>query len=153
MIDFEACRNFRDLGGYATAAGARVRSGRLFRSMTPEFMTASDLDRARNDLGIRLVMDLRDAPNRDSGPLGLAPIRRHVLQFVEMANFDDLRGLPPETALPLHLELSSAGIAEAVSILAEAGEGAALFHCQTGKDRTGVLAPSYCDYSASARKT
>ena len=48
MIAFDGCRNFRDLGGYATASGSRVRTRGLFRSMTPEFMTERDLERARN---------------------------------------------------------------------------------------------------------
>jgi len=140
MIAFEACLNFRDLGGYATADGRRVRTGRLFRSMTPEFMTEADLRCATDDLGVRLVIDLRNAADRDSGPIGEPPRRRHVLGFVEMADFDELRELPPEEALPLHLDLSSSAIAEAIDILSDGRDGAALFHCQTGKDRTGVLA-------------
>ena len=140
MIHFEGCRNFRDLGRWATEDGRRVTAGRLYRSMTPEFMTEGDLDRARNDLGIGLVLDLRNNPDRDSGPLGEDPSQRYLLDFVEMAAFDELRELPPEEALHMHLELSREGLGAAVRILAESGNGAALIHCQTGKDRTGALA-------------
>lgn len=139
-ISFDTCLNFRDLGGYRTEDGRTVRFGRLYRSMTPEFMTPADVERARAELGIDLVLDLRNAPDRDSGSIGEAPARRHVLAFVEMADFDDLRNLAPEVALPLHLELSAGAIAEGVGVLSEARDSAALFHCQTGKDRTGVLA-------------
>ncbi len=117
-----------------------MASGRLYRSMTPEFMTESDLERAGNDLGIGLVLDLRNNPERSSGPLGEGPNHRRLLDFVEMATFDELRELPPEDALHRHLDLSAEGIGEAVRILAQPGNGAALIHCQTGKDRTGALA-------------
>ena len=58
FITFEACCNFRDLGGYAGLHGRPVRWGRLFRSMTPEYMTESDASRAHG-LNISLLVDLR----------------------------------------------------------------------------------------------
>jgi protein-tyrosine phosphatase len=45
-LALDGCCNFRDLGGHPTAAGARVRTGRLFRS--DSLASASDADAARS---------------------------------------------------------------------------------------------------------
>ena len=46
-VPFEAGFNFRDLGGYETADGRRVRWGAVFRSDALHRLTASDLDRIK----------------------------------------------------------------------------------------------------------
>ena len=140
QVPFERCLNFRDLGGYEAAGGRKVRWGRLYRSMTPQFMTPGDVVRARDEVGIGRVLDLRDRPEADSGGLGEPPNERHVVKFAEFANFPDVRDLPAREVLPKHLDHSAAGIAAAVRILADDSGSATVFHCQTGKDRTGVLA-------------
>jgi len=140
FITFERCLNFRDLGGYAAADGKEVRRGRLYRSMTPQFMTEADVRHARGDLGIRRVLDLRDWPDTDSGLLGRPPNERQVVKFSEFAFMPETRDLSTRDALPLHLDYSAAAIAEAIRLLAADFDGATVFHCQTGKDRTGVLA-------------
>lgn len=50
--------NFRDMGGYATADGRRVRWGRLFRSGHLSHLTAADRDSVAG-LGITTVCDFR----------------------------------------------------------------------------------------------
>jgi protein-tyrosine phosphatase len=140
LVLFERCLNFRDLGGYAAGDGRKVRWGRLYRSMTPQFMTEGDIRHAVDDLGVRRVLDLRDRPEADSGPLGRPPNQRHVAKFAEFAKFPEVRDLPAREVLPKHLDYSAAGIARAFEVLADDPGGATVFHCQTGKDRTGVLA-------------
>ena len=58
-IEFEGVANFRDLGGYETADGRTVRWRQLFRSDALHYMTKRDAVRARDELGIRTVIDLR----------------------------------------------------------------------------------------------
>jgi protein-tyrosine phosphatase len=58
-ILLEGQPNFRDLGGYETTDGRRVRWGRIFRSGELGELTADDLDLVSGVLGIRLVCDLR----------------------------------------------------------------------------------------------
>ena len=41
---FDALDNFRDYGDYATAAGARVRPGRLYRSAHHARLSDADLE-------------------------------------------------------------------------------------------------------------
>jgi protein tyrosine/serine phosphatase len=59
-LPFEACFNFRDLGGYETLSGHRVRWGAVFRSDALHRMTGADLELALG-LGLRTVIDLRSS--------------------------------------------------------------------------------------------
>ena len=59
LIPLEGCLNFRDLGGYPTADGRRVRWRRLFRSDALHLLTTADVAHVRDDLGIGDVIDLR----------------------------------------------------------------------------------------------
>ena len=57
-VQFEACFNFHDLGGYHTIDGHEVRRRALYRSDSLHRLSAQDLD-ALTALGIRAVVDLR----------------------------------------------------------------------------------------------
>ncbi len=58
LVPFETCFNFRDIGGYETVDGRRVRWGSVFRSDTLHRLTTADLELA-SEIGIRTVIDLR----------------------------------------------------------------------------------------------
>jgi protein-tyrosine phosphatase len=141
-IQFERCFNFRDLGGYETADGHHVRWRRLYRSMTPEYMTELDLTFARERLGLRKVIDLRRPADEHmgSGPLGEPPVLRRLVTLADARGFPELRALPYDQNLARGIELNGPHFVQALAFLADGGEGAALFHCHTGKDRTGQLA-------------
>jgi len=141
-LSFERCLNFRDLGGYAGWDGRRLRWRRLFRSMTPEYMTERDLCLARQ-LDIGLVIDLRGPRFVTSGPLGEPPARRVVLGRRRgwRRSQEERRRLieaPPEVALPAYLERMAPSFVRAVRVMPGA-PGAVLVHCRLGKDRTGIL--------------
>ena len=71
---FDALDNFRDYGGYDTAAGRALRSGRLFRSAHQASVSAADLERlAALDLGV--VVDLRRPVERRRQPSKRAAYR------------------------------------------------------------------------------
>lgn len=59
QIPLEGHANFRDLGGYETEDGRRVRWGRLYRSGELGELTDADIAHLTDVLGIRLVCDLR----------------------------------------------------------------------------------------------
>jgi hypothetical protein len=110
-------------------------------------MTPSDAVYAMEELGIRLVVDLRnpDEAERDGrGPLpGLGASYTHHPLLLE-------RGFPPFTGGDVVERLSSAyqwlihnsgpRVADAVNAIADANGSAVVFHCSAGKDRTGLLA-------------
>ncbi|MFF5171325.1 tyrosine-protein phosphatase [Micromonospora sp. NPDC000089] len=145
-IPFSAMFNFRDVGGYPGHDGRTVRWGRLYRSDSPHRLDGADLD-AFTALGVRTVIDLRRpseverdgrVPERD----GLA--YRHV--HPEHADWGQHR-YHPEMDLARWLadryadlaETGTAGLAEAVGLIADSANAPVLVHCLAGKDRTGIV--------------
>ena len=67
VLPLEGGRNFRDLGGYETEDGRRVRWCRLFRSGAMARLTPSDYSYL-STLGIRVVCDFRSRAERADEP-------------------------------------------------------------------------------------
>ena len=153
-LPIQGCANFRDLGGYRNHEGRTVRWRRLFRSDALQEMTTDDAAYAKGELGIGLVVDLRNSNEAERDGRG---------QLVEMGvgyrhiALLEGRGIPPFTGGDVVERLSAtyqwlvhnagAGLAEAVDAISRtagsspfSGSGAAVFHCSAGKDRTGVVA-------------
>lgn len=144
LVRLEGCVNFRDLGGWRTAEGRRVRSGRLFRSDALHRVTPADLARLRGELGVRTLIDLRssrEVAQEGRGPLCEAPVEYHHVPFFDVPERDPARQRPEGGLAGIYLAMlrfAGAPIARALETLA-ASPGAAVFHCAAGKDRTGVL--------------
>lgn len=145
VIDLEGCLNFRDLGGYATGDGRRVRWRRLFRSDGLHVLTATDVRRLREEIGLGDVIDLRSSAELRIDGRGLLeqePIRFHHLPLFDGAHTTSDR----DTAAMINLadryfllaEYAKAAIARVVTVIAESGSPA-VYHCAAGKDRTGVV--------------
>ena len=66
-IDIPSVPNLRDIGGYATANGGRVRVAQLYRSTELDRLANEDLE-AFAALSIRTVFDLRTAIERKASP-------------------------------------------------------------------------------------
>lgn len=155
--------NLRDLGGWATAGGRRVRWGVMYRSTDLDRFDAAGLaDIAR--LGLRTVIDLRTeaerkaqpdhvppgatqiicdvlADARDSAPAQLSRIMadpKHAGDFLGKGRAAALfeNGYREIVALPSAL----AAYRSFFAALLEGGQRPLLFHCTTGKDRTGWAA-------------
>lgn len=149
-IAFEACFNFRDLGGYETAGGRRVRWGTLFRSDALHRLTTADLN-AFSSIDLRTVIDLRSG--RELEDHGRAP-EESGRAWYHLPMLDDIRLAPPEPgAAPpprerlepgegylMIAERFSASIAQVLGLLSRSESYPAVFHCTAGKDRTGILA-------------
>lgn len=152
---FEAIDNFRDYGDYATAAGRRLRPGRLLRSAHHARATEADLARL-GDLGLAAVVDLRRPGERRGQPSrrpeGFAGevIEGGVDDGAEAPHIAFLKteDLTPDSGRrfmtrtyaelpfdPSHLDL----FRRYFHALGET-EGPVLIHCAAGKDRTGFLA-------------
>ena len=154
LLEFEGCFNFRDLGGWQTDDGRAVRSGRLFRADSVHLMTKADVERARKELGLRTMLDLRNELEIEVGGAGLLADgglpRSHFPitgQTDRSASRGSLREQPspdrsPEVLAAGYvriLEASSDMIVEAVELLSGGDALPAVFFCAAGKDRTGVL--------------
>jgi protein-tyrosine phosphatase len=68
VVPLERGQNFRELGGYRTSDGRRVRSGLIYRSGSMHWLTPADFGALRQR-GIRTVVDFRDTRERTSEPV------------------------------------------------------------------------------------
>lgn len=147
---FERVYNFRDLGGYPTSDGRVVRWRRLFRSGELQRMSEAEVTRTREALGIITVIDFRSADEADDarglGGLSDPPARRHHLPMGNARSKFEARASGRwDPAYGAMLEEHGDAWAQAVRVLATEDAYPALFHCVTGKDRTGVLAALVLD--------
>ena len=140
--------NVRDLGGYS-AQGRTTRWKSVLRSDNPNRLTPESVQ-ALVDYGVRTVIDLRHEDENDptnpfeAGGQGVAlGITRHSLQLVDheiYASIPALNGGPNSSAWGIAvLEHFGDNIARVIRTIAQAPEGAVLFHCHLGKDRTGLI--------------
>ncbi|MFF9506692.1 tyrosine-protein phosphatase [Streptomyces sp. NPDC014724] len=152
--------NLRDLGGIPLEAGRRVRSGAVLRSGRLSGLDAAQ-DRAVAALGIRTVVDLRTADERAAAPdrlppgarlfvadvlgdnPGVAPARLRAL-LADPVAAEQLLGsgkaeeLFAGTYRQMVLSPAAAAAYRAfVETVADEHARPVLFHCTTGKDRTG----------------
>ncbi|HXY91108.1 MAG TPA: tyrosine-protein phosphatase [Acidimicrobiia bacterium] len=143
-VVFEGPVNFRDLGGYPTADGRRVRWGRLYRSDSLHTITPVDVPMLR-DLGVRIAIDFRSDDEIDR--LGIGPLDEVSVRHVHCPTFDgQRREAPPlegKTAAEFYalmLESGAPAYRAALEAVAEPGALPAVFFCLAGKDRTGCFA-------------
>jgi len=162
-IDIASVPNLRDLGGWPTHDGGTVRWGLLYRSTELNALAGADMA-AFETLGIRSVYDLRTEAERTAQPDRVPPDTEQVVvdvmkDAVDAAPAQLLNVLTdPKAAESIlgggkGLTLFEVGYRDIVSLpSANASYGRlftdltrpehrpALFHCTTGKDRTGWAA-------------
>ena len=154
LVPFEGTFNFRDLGGYPTSNGRRVRWGRIFRSDNLTNLTPRD-HQLFTRMQIAVVCDFRSRAERERSPNKLPrdlPIEdMHLPMFLgsldaveamERIKQNDLEWLTPEYMLDgyiKNLEESADKWAAVFKRLLEP-EPRLVFHCSAGKDRTGICA-------------
>jgi protein-tyrosine phosphatase len=143
-IELEGCLNFRDLGGYPTRDGRRVRWRRIFRSDGLHLLTDGDIRRLRDEIALSEVIDLRSSA--ELGSEGRGMLSAESIAFHHVPLFDgevrEQRARASELTLAdryvLMAEFAAERIGSVVTRLALAN-GPAVFHCAAGKDRTGVI--------------
>ncbi|MEP7190405.1 MAG: tyrosine-protein phosphatase [Roseiflexaceae bacterium] len=154
-LHWDACYNARDLGGYATADGARTRWGAFVRADNLSRLTPAG-QAALIEYGVRTVIDLRRAfeltidlnpfatPSDATRvvtylnlPLGLGADRKGTLAVQAAGEGDDAA---LSAIFCQVLDHYGRGIAGVMTAIAVAPPGAVLFHCHAGKDRTGMIA-------------
>ncbi|GHB36319.1 protein-tyrosine-phosphatase [Streptomyces cirratus] len=159
QVPLQGAVNFRDLGGYRTYTGGQVRQGLVYRSDALNKLTAADLTTV-SGLGLTKAVDFRvplevQYDGADRLPAGLTPTSRPVSDLGLYATL--LTAI--SSGDPVKQEqMLGGGRAEAymrdiyrtfvtgpenraqfAATLREiaGGTGPLLYHCTSGKDRTG----------------
>jgi protein-tyrosine phosphatase len=151
-ISLSGAYNVRDLGGYATADGRRVRWGRVYRGGALNVATSNDIANLIGR-GLRVICDFRSGPERASAPNLWAA--KHGIEMWGLADSDtvgDSRDLLEGSVSTVEQTRAlmirtyeripfdhGPSYAAAFSRIAR-GKLPLLFHCSAGKDRSGVAA-------------
>lgn len=149
-IEVPGTFNFRDVGGHATQDGGRVATGRLFRADGLGRLGAGGV-RAMRELRIASVLDLRETRETVNIPddldgLGAEYVHLPILgdRYYPMDPEREDRIVLSSPSLPAlyAVMIDTAGplFVEAITLLSQERDGAAVFHCSAGKDRTGFIA-------------
>ncbi|MBM4721172.1 protein-tyrosine-phosphatase [Rhodococcus hoagii] len=155
----EGAKNFRDIGGYETSDGRTVRSGLVYRANKLSSLTDADLAKltAANvtlDVDLRNMWERRDDPDRL--PEGVRYQVADVVSFEHGIAFHEFVPLTLGRALidaavtgssdigqsigyPFMVTYRGADVAfrDLLTAIAGNADGATVFHCSAGKDRTG----------------
>ncbi|MFC4603645.1 tyrosine-protein phosphatase [Rhodococcus kronopolitis] len=158
-VRLEAARNFRDVGGYTTTDGRKVREGLVYRSN--KLSTLTDADQAKlTAANLTLDVDLRNAGERKEAPDRIpAGVRYQVADVVGIDSGVWFHESVPVTLGRAMIDAAVSGssdigqsigypfmvsyhgsdiaFADLLKAIAQNDTGATVFHCSAGKDRTG----------------
>ena len=98
VVPLKGCSNLRDLGGYRTAEGSKVRFGRVFRSASLAGLTEADLT-VFAATGLRTICDLRGEHESARAPSRL-PVGERRARGGAPAHRAESRRLPARPARP-----------------------------------------------------
>jgi protein-tyrosine phosphatase len=151
IIQLEGGQNFREVGGYPTVDGRKLRRGLVWRSARLDDLTPADVERVHG-LGIEAIADLRRPKER-----ALNPTSEQLLARVRMLAWDS-HGLQDDrlqaglfkpnadndhyfqAILDLYRMIAEEHAVHLRDLYQALAEGAlpVLIHCAAGKDRTGI---------------
>jgi protein-tyrosine phosphatase len=147
-VPLEGAHNVRDLGGYPSRFGGRVRWGRIYRGDRLDELTDDDVEVLRG-LGLAVVFDLRTLDERTAFPDAIpsthvplfanSPLTRPDLDTSALTDRDDGVRMMTQVCADL-VRHASREIGAILFTLADPRGTPMLFHCTAGKDRTGVVA-------------
>lgn len=158
-IRLEGARNFRDVGGYRTADGRTVRTGLVYRANKLSSLTDADLAKL-TAANLTLDVDLRNASERSEEPDRIPEgVRYQVADVVGIGNGIGFHEFVPLTlgralvdaavsgssdigqtvGYPFMVNFTGSDVAfhDLITAIATNPDGATVYHCSAGKDRTG----------------
>ncbi len=150
VVPLEGGSNFRELGGYRTADGWRVRQGAVFRSA--HLGTLTDADRTTlGKLGVRTVVDLRGVTEAAETPHRIQGVGARIVgAHIEPGVGEKIRGAVADGSASPHLMMGfltdhyrdyprrcTPGFRTLFGTLSDGQQRPLVFHCTAGKDRSG----------------
>ena len=149
-VPLQGAINFRDLGGYTTTDGHRVKWHVIYRSADISKLTPADLD-TLNARHIVYDVDLRGTQESAKAPDKLNPGTDYILcpagsDSLNAAMFQHLAGMTSGGDSMMLVWYTNTAYLTARykplfgKLLVMPSGDALLFHCTAGKDRTGIAA-------------
>ena len=158
-VRLEGARNFRDVGGYRTEDGRTVRTGLVYRANKLSSLTDADLAKL-TAANLTLDVDLRNASERSEDPDRIPEgVRYQVADVVGIGNGIGFHEFVPLTlgralvdaavsgssdigqtvGYPFMVNFTGSDVAfhDLITAIATNPDGATVYHCSAGKDRTG----------------
>lgn len=146
-LRWDGMYNVRDLGGLPTVDGGRTRRGALVRSESLDWLDPPGWA-ALHAHGVRTCVDLRSAfelgvePYRSANAdidVIRAPLEEGLLDDPEFRSWAESGDLSNALYFEPYLRRWPDRLAAVVSVIARAAPGGVLYHCQRGRDRTGLV--------------
>lgn len=163
-LNLQTVKNARDLGGLTTYDGRRVRLGRLLRTGNMSMLSESDAEILRG-YSLKRVLDLRTKAVIDASPnvklegveyIHIPIVKDLVSRVTSKGDYEkrsigeillrftaDFEGKGHEWMINFYRDIYSSDYSLSqykifLDYLKESTQGATIFHCTAGKDRTGV---------------
>ncbi len=155
-VNLIGASNFRDLGGYETEDGMKLKRGLIYRSDNLSHLSEEDLQKI-NEIGIKTVCDFRSDFELDEFPSLFSektlPKLKHIpiktlgtRDLRELSIKDDVTSEEMAREMQHHYVLyvhqHKKKYRDFINLVA-LGEIPLVFHCFAGKDRTGFGALLY----------
>ena len=160
VISLEGGCNLRDLGGYPSSDGRRVRPGHLYRSGVLAYLTERDHTQLA-DLQVQVICDLRRTDERNNEPTlwpGATVLywedgdARELSEHAWTEAADSAQGrdlmINLYRTMPAWIESRLRGVFHSIA----EGRVPLVFHCAAGKDRTGLTAALILDLLGVSRE-
>ncbi len=131
IVRIDGVSNCRDLGGWRTEDGGRMRQGMIYRTATLDDITKEGVKFCREFLRIKTELDLR---NEGEGTAG-ATLLGEGVNYIRIS--------PPYYADDGHGLFDKGyteGMRQIFAVFADPDNYPILFHCSAGVDRTGSVA-------------
>lgn len=152
-------KNFRDLSGYITTDGKRVKQGLIYRSCYLGWMNEKELEHLQ-ELGIKTILDLRTSyeayenpdpiidgidnyrvsgmRDRNGEGVDFSPYGIHKMMIEDDSDQEALHSHMVQ--LYRDMMFKNEGFMFILEMIKQNIQFPMLFHCATGKDRTGAIA-------------
>lgn len=138
-VPLERGSNFRDIGGYLGADGKHVIWGRIYRSGAVPMLTENDYG-LLGGLGLTTIVDLRSLEERSIAPDQLDDRTGALFLSNDYSIAPMLASMRPEPGRVMYADTEKTLVPQFRALFRRllADDGATMYHCSAGQDRTGI---------------
>lgn len=136
LVPLEHGSNFRDIGGYPAMGGKHVRWGMIYRSGGTPMLTDADVQRVKSLVGD--MVDLRSSEERSLAPTRVEGVSYSAVGY-SMSRISNLSPTTPSTMGSSYRNFPTMLAPHMKIVFGKllANQGAVVYNCSAGQDRTG----------------